>query len=69
MMDEAEVRAELKRLAGERSKLTARIAELDARRMEVVRAGFDLKLSASSMVADAGLSQQRLSQIMRGGRT
>lgn len=68
-MDEAEVRAELKRLAGERAKLTTCIAELDARRMEVVRAGFDLKLSASSMVADAGLSQQRLSQIMRGGRT
>ncbi|MBY4212926.1 hypothetical protein HQO42_15155 [Rhodococcus fascians] len=68
-MDEAEVRAELKRLAGERAELAARIAELDARRMEVVRAGFDLKLSASSMVADAGLSQQRLSQIMRGGRT
>lgn len=68
-MDEVEVRAELKRIARERVKLTARIVELDARRMEVVRAGFDLKLSASSMVADAGLSQQRLSQIMRGGRT
>ena len=68
-MDEGEVRAELKRIARERVKLTARIVELDARRMEVVRAGFDLKLSASSMVADAGLSQQRLSQIMRGGRT
>ena len=68
-MDEVEVRAELKRIARERVKLTARIVELDARRMEVVRAGFDLKLSASSMVAHAGLSQQRLSQIMRGGRT
>lgn len=67
-MDEAGVRAELKRIAGERDRLTALIADLDTRRTEVVRAGFDAGLSASAMVTDAGLSQQRLSQIKRGGR-
>jgi hypothetical protein len=66
-MDETEIRSTLRRLRDKREKLTAQIAELDVERAETVAAGFDAGLSASAMIEDSGLSQQRLSQLKRGG--
>lgn len=66
-MNELEIRKSLRRLRIQRDKLTAAIAALDEERATVVTAGFDAGLSASAMVEDSGLSQQRLSQLKRGG--
>ncbi|OZC80166.1 hypothetical protein CH274_13090 [Rhodococcus sp. 06-418-5] len=66
-MDETDIRSTLRRLRDKREQLTARIAELDVERAEAVAAGFDAGLSASAMIEDSGLSQQRLSQLKRGG--
>lgn len=66
-MSELDIRKSLRRLRIQRDKLTAAIAILDEERASVVAAGFDAGLSASAMVEDSGLSQQRLSQLKRGG--
>lgn len=67
-MDEPTVRSELRRLRDARAVLAQQIIEVDEERAAVVMAGFEAGLSASAMIEDAGLSQQRLSQIKRGGR-
>lgn len=66
-MSETEIGESLRRLRNQRDKLTAEIAALDEERAVVIAAGFDSGLSASAMVEDSGLSQQRLSQLKRGG--
>ncbi|WP_037183862.1 hypothetical protein [Rhodococcoides fascians] len=68
-MDEPTVRTELRRLRDARAELVQQITAIDEERSAVVLAGFEAGLSASAMTDDAGLSQQRLSQIKRGGRT
>ncbi len=68
-VDEPTVRTELRRLRDARAELVQQITAIDEERSAVVLAGFEAGLSASAMTDDAGLSQQRLSQIKRGGRT
>lgn len=66
-MDETEIRAILRRLRDKRAELTAAVAQVDEDRALAVAAGFNAGLSASAMMEDSGLSQQRLSQLKRGG--
>lgn len=66
-MDETEIRAILRRLRDRRAELMAAVAQVDEDRALAVAAGFNVGLSASAMMEDSGLSQQRLSQLKRGG--
>ena len=66
-MDETEIRAILRRLRDRRAELMAAVAQVDEGRALAVAAGFNVGLSASAMMEDSGLSQQRLSQLKRGG--
>lgn len=66
-MDETEIRTILRRLRDRRAELMAAVAQVDEDRALAVAAGFNVGLSASAMMEDSGLSQQRLSQLKRGG--
>lgn len=66
-MDETEIRAILRRLRDRRAELMVAVAQVDEDRALAVATGFNVGLSASAMMEDSGLSQQRLSQLKRGG--